>query len=225
MNKDKHFKLLDILKKELESKYDFLFTHLNHQEWLRWLELLENIKGFFPDHKPFFSGMKKRYEMWHNKYEVDSVVSNIHYIKTLNTVQIETETIKERKFLQDAKDKLKEAGISFEHNDYSSTINNLNTSVELALKDELDIPQTIKKINTRKIIDICISENIGPTDYLKELTKHIVDISNKVKHNGYSPGKTDCIMAMAAIEEFLKKTPKYPFDLTEEIRKKIFAGI
>lgn len=223
MNRIKHFKLLSILKEELEKQWS---SHLNKHQWLRWMELLKNLETFFPDHKFYFSGLIESYSVWEDGgYDYEDVVRIIKYIETLDGVHIETETSKERKFLQDAKDKLKEAGISFDNEDYPSAINALNTSIELALKDELDIPTTIRKINTSGVLKICIAEKIGPVEYLKELKPHVLELSNKIKHNGYVPNRADCITAIGAVENLFKKTKKYPFVLTENSRKKIFGGL
>lgn len=58
--------------------------------------------------------------------------------------------------------KIRSAGESFLKGDHSSTMNNSNTAAELMLKDKLDIPTTITKINTSNILDLLISEKIGP---------------------------------------------------------------
>jgi len=221
MKREKFLKLLNLLSQDLKKSKS---PYLNNEHWLRIIELFNTMNLIFPDHTHYFNGLKEIYKYQPGIYYISDIFEIIEYVQKLHSIDSEFEK-GEKKFLQGAQDKLKEAGISFEHQDYSSTINNLNTAVELALKDELDIPLTIKKINTRKILDLCVSENIGPVNYLKELGKHILDISNKIKHTGYSPSKVDCITAIAAFEDFLKKTPKYPFSLNEATKKKIFMGI
>lgn len=148
------------------------------------------------------------------------------YILELLELKTSTEEkIEEKKIFQEAEDKLKEAGVSFSKDDLTSVINNLNTCIELALKDKLDIPITITKINTNKIIEICIAHKVGPVEYLKEIKKHVLEIANRVKHQGYSPPKKDCIDAIKAAEDFLKKAKEYSFKVTEEIKEKIYSGV
>ena len=67
--------------------------------------------------------------------------------------------------------------------DYPSRMNNLNTALELILKDKLAIPPTIPQINTSNVIDVCIKYGVCPGDYLSEAKKHVCMIDNKVKHH------------------------------------------
>jgi hypothetical protein len=221
MKRDKFGKLLALLKTDFKNQWA---SNITGERRERLLDLLFNARDILPDHEVYLSNLYRNYEGAVVLRYGDAITA-MEYIERLFAIGDELDEVKERKFLQDAKDKLKEAGLSFEHEDYSSVINNLNTATELALKDELDIPNTISKINTRKILDICISEKIGPIDYLKELIKHVLEIDNKVKHQGYSPDKIDCINAITAVEEFLKKANKYPLKMNDVVKKKIFSGL
>lgn len=126
---------------------------------------------------------------------------------------------------QGARDKLDEASVCFRRDDYSGTINNLNTCLELILKEKFSIPTTIKKINTAKIIDIAIKYDIGPTKFFSETRKYVTEIDNKIKHMGYSPSKEESIHAIKIMEEFIRNFDKYQITLTEEIINKIYSGV
>ena len=201
----------------------------------RYLDILNNAKKLLTDNSIYLENLISNYKSRseaHDGYMQDSnyslnqskVVTSLKYTLKLLSVNF-PEIIEKKKILEDAQDKLTEAGISFENQDFSSVITKLNTGVELALKDELDIPMTIRRINTRKILDICIASNIGPKEYLKELIKHVVDVDNKIKHQGFRPQKVDAINAISAFEGFIQRVKKYPFKVTDEIKEKIFSGI
>lgn len=131
----------------------------------------------------------------------------------------------EGKIFQSAKEKLAEAGKSFMKEDWPSTMNNLNTCLELMLKEKLNIPTTIPKINTAKIIEILIKHNVGPTNFLNESKKRISEIDNKIKHQGYNPSKIDCINAIKSAEELFSKLDNDQIVLTEEIKNKVYSDV
>jgi len=187
---------------------------------------LENLLSIaikeLPEHIVFFESVRS------NSSSLTPTGAQIACDYILELLKLETsskEKIEGGKIFQGAEDKLKEAGVSFDNNDRPSVINNLNTCIELALKDKLNIPTTITKINTNKIIEICVSEGVGPVEYLKEIKKHVLDIDNRVKHQGYTPSKKDCIDAIKATEDFINKAKIYSFEVTEEIKEKIYSGV
>lgn len=161
----------------------------------------------------------------HYQLTVDGSIGVLDYI--LDNIEFEENSekkIAEGKIFQSAKEKVKEASFCFERGDYPSTINNLNTGLELLLKEKFDIPTTITKINTAKIIEIAVKHKLGPVDYLKQAKKHI-SIDNEIKHRGYVPTKSDCVKALKAMEELSNKLKGMKIDITEEIRDKIYSGI
>jgi hypothetical protein len=115
--------------------------------------------------------------------------------------------------------------LSFRKEDYNSCFNNLNTALELVLKEKLRIPLTITKVNTAKIVDILVKHKIQPHLYLSEAKKHITDITNKIKHSGYIPSKSDCIFAMKAMEELFAQLKMTEMELSKEVRNKIHEGL
>lgn len=188
------------------------------------IDLCVNARTILKDHETYLSNTLTKYR-YNPQQPRSETLGRISYLLELLRMQEGSSNIGQRMILQGAKDKLKEAGTSFKNEDYTSVINSLNTAIELALKDELDIPTTISKINTRKVVEICLSENIGPVDYMKELIKHVLEIDNKIKHRGYNPSRVDCINAIAAVENFLVKIDKFPFKVTDAIKTKIFSGL
>ncbi len=104
-------------------------------------------------------------------------------------------------------------------------INNLNTAIELMLKDKLGIPTTLSKINTSTIIDVLVSNKIGPYPYFSEAKRHVSTIDNKIKHQGYKPSKVDCINALKATEDLESKLKNVEIKLPIEVRNKIYEGI
>jgi hypothetical protein len=161
-----------------------------------------------PEHEELF---KIAYEKINAPiYQLDLSVTGARMVvdHLMELIQLEkdsTKKIKEMKIFESAEDKLKEAGVCFRKDDYPSTFHSLNTSLELVLKDKLGIPTTITRINTSTIIDILVKEKIEFYLYLAEVKKHVLAIDNKIKHQGYSPSKTECINGMKAMEDLISK--------------------
>lgn len=152
--------------------------------------------------------------------------STVKYIQTIIAAEKNSLTkTKELKIFENADVKMKQAALSFRKEDYSSTFRNLNTALELVLKDKLGIPTTITKINTSNIIDVLAKHKVEPYLYLNEARKRIVMIDNKIKHQGYSPSKTDCISGMKVMEELISRLRDKEIKLTEEVRNKIYQGL
>ncbi len=161
----------------------------------------------------------------YNLENIESILDALNYIGTLldlkeNRIKIELEGT----FLNHARQMLDQAGIAFKNNDFPGVSNKLNTCVELMLKEVLDIPTTIKGINVSKIIDIMISGEIGPTKYLEEVKKHVL-LDNLVKHQGMTIVEVRAGTAISSVENLLKKLPKEPLKLDNEILNKIWSGV
>jgi HEPN domain-containing protein len=192
-----------------------------------------------PEHKIFldtaWSKWKEEYEVDLNipvtekkekKYKMECAISIIEY--TLELLELEKSTkskIAEMKIFESANEKIKEASLSFNKEDYSSVIHNLNTALELLLKDKLNIPTTLTKINTVRIIEILVKEKKGPYDYFSEAKKHVCLVDNKIKHQGYSPTKIDCINSMKVMEELMFRLKDNEIKLSEDVRNIIFGAV
>jgi len=179
-------------------------------------DIMARAASYFPDNETFFTVALKT---------LNTPASAEGYLyQTYQIIEREKKiesSITENKLFLGAEDKLKIAGISFQNGDYSSTFNNLNTALELILKDILGIPTTITKINTSDIINILVKEGVGPIQHLKEVQKHILSIDNKIKHQGYNPSKIDSINAIKAMEDLLSQLNKVTININEEIKEKI----
>jgi len=134
------------------------------------------------------------------------------------------EKIEGNKIFEGAKDKLSTSATAFRNEDWNSVMNNLNTCVELALKDKLGIPTTLSTINTNKIIEVLIKHEVEPLQYLKEVKKHLF-LDNKIKHQGYVANKIDCINAMKAVEELIHKMEKTNISVNEDVMRKIYGSV
>lgn len=148
-----------------------------------------------------------------------------HLIEIIQMEKISKTKIKEMKIFESAEEKMKQAGVSFRKEDYVSVFHNLNSVLELVLKDKVGIPTTITKINTSTIIDVLVKDKVEPHLYLVEAKKHILKIDNKIKHQSYSPSKIDCINAIKVMEELISKLKGKELKLSEETRNKIYQGL
>lgn len=153
------------------------------------------------------------------------ILSALQYIETLLNLIGKREKIElEGTFMNPSRQMLEQAGIAFKNNDFQGVSNKLNTCIELALKEILDIPTTIKGINVSKIIDIMISEKVGSTRYLEEVKKHVI-LDNLVKHQGLVIVEARAGNAISSAENLLNKLPDKPFELSEEVNNKIWSGV
>lgn len=161
---------------------------------------------------------------YHNDRNI-TMLDALQYVELLLNMAKEEEMIeKGATFMNPSKQMLEQAGVAFKNDDFPGVSNKLNTCVELALKDVLDIPTTIKGINVSKIIDIMISEKIGPTKYIEEVKKHVL-LDNLVKHQGLGIVEARAGNAIASVENLLNKLPSKPYELSETAQSKIWSGV
>jgi len=174
-----------------------------------------------PDHITFFLGIQNNY-----KLDINDVYEAIYHILAILEIEKASEKkIRELKIFEGASEKLKQANISFRKDDYASAFHNLNTTLELILKDKIGIPLTITKINTSNIIDILVKHKIEPYLYLAEARKRVLMIDNKIKHQAYSATKIECINGIKAMEELISKLRDKEIKLNEESKNKIYEGL
>lgn len=148
-----------------------------------------------------------------------------HILNILKIEKTSEKKIKDMKLFDGADDKVQQASNSYKNQDYSSAFHSLNTAIELALKDKLDIPVTITGINTSNAIEVLVSQKLGPYTYLDQAKKRAVLIDNKNKHTGYSPTKSECISAIKAVEDLLPRLRKSKIALSEVVKQKIYDGL
>lgn len=179
-----------------------------------------------PEHQELFTSTYHELEEDYPTFNVEDARSIVgHILEILEIEKASEEKIREMKIFESADEKLKQAGLSFRKDDYPSAFHNLNTALELVLKDKLGIPTTITKINTSRIIDILVKHKVETHLYLTEAKKRIVMVDNKVKHQGYKPSKIDCINGIKAMEELISRLRNKEMKLTEGIRNKIYEGL
>ena len=133
--------------------------------------------------------------------------------------------IEEGSLFQGAKEKYKEAQKAYDAQDWDGCLNNLNTAFELILKEKLDIPTTIKGVKTANIVEILVKHDVGPVLFLKEARKHVTNVDNSVKHDGYEANKIDCIPALKSMEDLIRKLDNTELKIADEIKKKIYGDL
>lgn len=148
-----------------------------------------------------------------------------HLLDIIEIEKMGKRKIEGMKVFESAEEKMKQAGLSFRNEDCSSAFNNLNTALELVLKDKCGIPTTITGINTSNVIDLLVKEKTEPYAHFREARKRVTEIANRVKHQGYVPSKSETILGMKAMEELISKLRDKEIKLTEEVRKKIYDGL
>lgn len=213
-------------------------THLSSYPHLQMemKNLMMNAAGVLPDHKGFSMYAMREMDQMHvasdtlnvscvglSIYSTIGVVE--HLLKIMNIEKVSKEKTKLLKIFDSADEKMKQAGLCFHTEDYPSVFHNLNTALELVLKDKLGIPTTIKAINTSNLIDILAKYKIDHYLYLIEARKYVLTIDNKSKHQGFSPSKIDCINGIKAMEELISKLRDTNLKLSEEIRNKLLEGL
>ena len=200
--------------------------HLIPQLEARIINLMNLSIRTLPDHQDLFTVTRKRIDTKYAPLEISDAISVLKHI--LEIIAIERNSvakIQSMKIFEGVDEKMKQVNLSFRKEDYHSCFNNLNTALELVLKEKIGIPLTITGVNTAKIVDVLVKHKINPYLYLSESKKHITDITNKIKHSGYVPSKSDCISAIKAMEELIFQLKNNKVELPEEVRKKIYDGL
>ena len=188
--------------------------------------LLVVSKETMSEHHEFFDSVYKDIVDKNSDFKVsDAIFAVEHILAILEMEKSSMSKIKEMKIFESAEEKMKQAALSFRKEDYPSTFHNLNTALELVLKDKFGIPTTFTKINTSNIIDVLVKHKVEQYLYLTEARKRVLIIDNKIKHQGYSPSKIDCINGIKAMEELISKLRDKEIKLTEEIKNKIYEGL
>jgi len=222
MDLEKLEKMVQLVLKDL-SYYDSYSDMKYHPELEAEIKNLMKVSSkTLPDHQDFFYNVYKSVHFFNIRQTCSAIK---HFLEILEIEKASESKIKEMKIFESAEDKMKQAGLCLRKDDYTSSFHNLNTALELVLKDRLGIPTTITKINTSKIIDILVKHKVEPYLYLSEAKKRVLVIDNKIKHQGYAPTKIDCINAIKGMEELISKLREKEIKLTEEIRNKIYQGL
>lgn len=222
MDLEKLEKMAKLVMKDIPSSTDpnALMRYPSVQAEIR--NLMVAASEVLPNHKEFFDDIYKHVESFD---AFDARLTVNHLLAILDMEKTSEKNIKDLKIFESAEEKLKQAGFCFRKDDYPSTFHNLNTTLEMVLKDKVGIPSTITGVNTSNIIDVLVKYKVEPYLYLEEARKHVLVIDNKIKHNAYSPSKIDCINGIKAMEELIAKLRNVDMKLTEEIKNKIYEGL
>lgn len=165
-------------------------------------------------------------QLQESTYDIQRASNTIHFIVEILRMEQDAQTkVAEFEVFESAEVKIHEAARVYAADNPKAVLDNLNSALELILKSKLGIPSTIRRIDTGKIIDVCISDRIGPSEHLKEAKRLVLDVDNKVKHQGYVPNKIDCINALKIMEELSAELNKLEIKLEEDVKNKIYGSI
>jgi hypothetical protein len=194
--------------------------------YAKYLDFLTEAKSKLPNHKPFFE--KAIFEITHNSqyYKLSDAVEAVDYTIKLLLWEEKAESNRNNpKLFKSVDDKMAEVNIGFKKEDWDGVMNDLNTALELLLKEKLSIPVTITDMHTGWIIDYLVKINKGPVQFLTEAKNKICKFDNKVKHTGYSADKIDCVTAIKALEDLKKHLENGQINLTGDETKELFKSI
>jgi hypothetical protein len=221
MDLEKFEKMAKIVNEDIEK---FVGSSLMYylSEMAEVKDLMAAASKILPEHREFFETIYTKVGYMSRS---DCISAMRHLFRILEIEKQSENSIKDLKIFQSAEEKLRESSLSFQKEDFPSCVHNLNTALELVLKDKIGIPATITGINTSNIIDLLTKHKVQPYLYLEEARKHVLVIDNKIKHQGYCPTKVDCINGIKAIEEVVAKLRNMEMKLTEDVRNKIYEGL
>jgi len=225
MDLEKLEKMAKLVLKDLGSFSDRLDA--NPEKASIFKNLMTVTLKTLPDHKELVANAYREVDETYGLYAYQARSIVRHILAIIEIEKASESKTRAMKIFDSANDKLKQANLSFQKGEanYPTVFHNLNTALELILKDKLGIPTTITKINTSTIIDILVKHKVKPYLYLDEAKKKVLMIDNKIKHQGYSPSKIDCINSMKVMEELISKLRDKEIKLTREIRDKIYQGL
>jgi HEPN domain-containing protein len=222
MDLDKLENLAKLVLKDLSSESHYSTFSVYPQSAAKFKNLMVIAQETLPEYSELFSAAHSRtYDF--ESYEACSLIK--HLLQIIKLEKTSETKIEETKIFESAEEKLKQSDISFRKEDYVSAFHNLNTALELVLKDKLGIPATITGVNTSNIMDVLTKYKVEPYLYLEEARRHVLVIDNKIKHQGYKPSKIDCINGIKAMEELIAKLKTLHMKLSEEVKNKIYEGL
>lgn len=186
----------------------------------KFVSILGQANGFVESINFFLESVLKEAE----SVQVNRASDVCDYI--LRMIEIENEFERDAEsgsIFSSAEDKMKEALLSFKSGDFSGTIGSLNTCLEIALKDKLKIPTTVKQINTLNLLEICAKHKIWQPEFLAQAKKHVLDIDNEIKHRALKAEKKDAILALKSMEDLMGEMKKADVAVADEVREKIYS--
>jgi len=222
---------LDKLQEMAKLVFAELGNHCSSLNYYPQLEasfknLMQIANQALPEHRELFSIAYASIDRDENDLEVAEAKSIItHLLKIIEIEKRSNAKVQEMKIFEGAEEKIKQAGLSFQNQNFPATFHNLNTAFELVLKDKIGIPTTLTGINTANVVEVLVKYKIEPYLYLKEVKKRITESDNKIKHQGYSPSKIDAINGIKAMEDLISRLRDKKLKLNDEIKNKICEGL
>ena len=220
----------NVMKKYNEGNlYSSLSDNLKIHKYISLRAQVKNIfniaDNLLPEHKSYFFSIKDSINK-HLDYSLSDAQEALEHILEIIEIEETSEIkIKNLKIFESAEDKLEQAGLSFRNENYPSVFNNLNTALELVLKDKIGIPVTLKGINTSNVIELLVKEKIVCHQYFDEAKKRVTLIANKSKHESYLPSQPECVSALRAIQDLMSKLKNKEIEISDELRNKIFESL
>lgn len=203
------------------------FTILTSDVFLPKIDNILNIShALLPDHIEYIKSISQKiHQDYTSFYSTDARYMLEHLLFLINLEKGSQEKIKDLKIFDSAFDKVQYAGECFRNTDFPGVFNNLNTALELILKDKVDVPSTLKNVNTSNIIEILVKEKVTNFQYLDEAKNRVVFITNNIKHHGYAPSQTEAINAIRIMEELISKIKDINWNLSDNVKEKIFKKL
>jgi hypothetical protein len=224
MDLDKLEKLAQIVLKDLPNSSSPLRYHMNN--YSKFNNLMVVAAQTIPEYETLFNTSLQNSANTEGWDAISIITHLLQLIKlekdSLNKAQLSS---KEGRIFDNVEDKLKQGVNHFKREDYVSTFNCLNSAFELVVKDKVGIPTTIPNINTANIIEVLVKHRVEPYLFFNEVRKRVIDIDNKVKHQGYSPSKIDAINGIKAMEDLIAQLKGRDLVLSDEVRAKICEGL
>ncbi len=135
------------------------------------------------------------------------------------------EEIEEGNLFLGIEEKMKRANESAKSNNKEGLFSNLHTVFEILLKDELGIALDMDGAKLGKVIRICLEKKVfnGKESILKQISKDICDVDNKIKHSGYDPKPKEIndalLIGQQGIRVLKNEIPNLDESVKEEISK------
>jgi hypothetical protein len=116
------------------------------------------------------------------------------------------------------------ASLALKNEDYPSVYNNLNSALELLLRENLSISQVIPTVNSSDVIKAFEAKKIEPYSLLSKAETSISGLGEKVKKDG-KPTRADCVAALLAMDDLESQLKKSPIALSKAQRDEILKVI
>ncbi len=206
--------------KGIKEQSGYRALHNFPMQQSKFMDILKQANGFLGSISFFIESTLKEAE----SVQVNRASDVCEYIlKMLDIEMYADKDVESGSIFHTVGDKMEEAALAFRNGDFSGAIGSLNTCLEIALKEKLKIPSTIKQINTLNLIEICAKHKIWQPEFLAQAKKHILDIDNEIKHRALKAEKKDAILALKSMEDLIGEMKKSDVAVDKNVRGKIYS--